>query len=67
MSKNILNTSNPNNYNYTTEYLEIHILGGLKTNKLESLRVTISIQKPKEHNILRHSIDLVDNAIKRIY
>ena len=61
-----LNTTNPNNYNYTTKHLEIHILGGLKTNKLESLRVTISIQKPKEHNVLRHSIDLYnDNQVEK--
>lgn len=62
----MLNTTNPNNYNYTTKHLEIHILGGLKTNKLESLRVTISIQKPKEHNILRHNIDLYnDNQVEK--
>ena len=62
----VLNTSNPNNYEYTTKHLEIHILGGLKTNKLESLRVTISIQKPKEHNILRHNIDLYnDNQVEK--
>ena len=62
----MLDTSNPNNYNYTTKYLEIHILGGLKTNKLESLRITLSIQKPKQHNILRHSIDLYnDNQVEK--
>tara|TARA_R110002074_G_scaffold222235_2_gene393031 strand:+ start:5 stop:1537 length:1533 start_codon:yes stop_codon:yes gene_type:complete len=61
-----LDTSNPNNYAYITKHLEIHILGGLKTNKLESLRVTISIQKPKEHNILRHNIDLYnDNQVEK--
>jgi len=42
-----LNTTNPNNYEYTTKHLEIRILGGLKINKMESLRVTVSIQKPK--------------------
>jgi len=63
----MLNTSNPNNYNYTTKHLEIHILGGLKTNKLESLRVTISIQKPKQYNIVRQSIDLYnDNQIEKL-
>lgn len=63
---NTLDTSNPNNYEYTTKHLEIHILGGLKTNKLESLRITLSIQKPKEHNILRHSIDLYnDNQVEK--
>src|SRR5690606_24449289 len=62
----MLNTSNPNNYEYITKHLEIHILGGIKLNKLESLRVTISIQKPKEHNVLRHSIDLYnDNQIEK--
>ena len=62
----MLDTTNPNNYEYTTKHLEIHILGGLKTNKLESLRITISIQKPKEHNILRHNIDLYnDNQVEK--
>ena len=39
---NILNTENPNNYAYTTKHLEVHVLGGLKITKLESLRVTLS-------------------------
>ncbi len=61
-----LNTSNPNNYEYITKHLEIHILGGIKLNKLESLRITLSIQKPKQHNVLRHSIDLYnDNQIEK--
>ncbi|WP_299628215.1 hypothetical protein [uncultured Tenacibaculum sp.] len=66
-----LNTSNPNNYKYTTKHLEVHVLGGLKLNKLESLRVTLSIQKLKSTNILRHSIDLyndtqVEKFVRRI-
>ncbi len=66
MGKNILNTTNPNNYEYTTKHLEIHVLGGIKLNKLESLRVTISLQKPEEYTILRHSIDLYnDNQIEK--
>jgi len=64
---NNLDTSNPNNYNYTTNHLEIHILGGVKTTKLETLRVTLSIQKPKGHNVLRHSIDLYnDNQVEKL-
>jgi hypothetical protein len=63
----LLNTSNPNNYNYTTNHLEIHILGGLKTNKVESLRITISIQKVKHDNVLRHTIDLYnDNQVEKL-
>ncbi len=62
----MLDTSNPNNYEYITKHLEIHILGSVKLNKLESLRITLSIQKPKNHNILRHTIDLYnDNQIER--
>lgn len=63
----MFNTSNPNNYEYTTNYLEIHILGGIKTTKLETLRITLSIQKPKEYNVLRHSIDLYnDNQVEKL-
>ena len=62
-----LDTSNPYNYAYTTKSLEIHILGGIKTNKLESLRVTLSIQKVKANNILRQSIDLYnDNLVEKL-
>ncbi len=46
----MLNTSNPNNYEYITKHLELHILGGIKTNKLESMRITLSIQKLKHEN-----------------
>jgi predicted transcriptional regulator len=64
---NNLDTSNSYNYNYTTKSLEIHILGGIKTNKLESLRVTLSIQKLKAHTVLRQSIDLYnDNLVEKL-
>ncbi|WP_024769009.1 hypothetical protein [Aquimarina macrocephali] len=63
----MLDTTNPHNYNYLTKHLEIHILGGIKFNNLERMRVTLSIQKPKNHNVLRHSIDLYnDNTIERL-
>jgi hypothetical protein len=74
----MLDTSNSYNYNYTTKALEIHILGGIKTNKLESLRVTLSIQKShlptassqREENystVLRQSIDLYnDNLVEKL-
>jgi predicted transcriptional regulator len=62
----MLDTTNPNSYEYTTKYLEIHILGGIKANKLESLRVTISIQKLKNNNVLRHTLDLYnDNQVEK--
>jgi len=63
----MLDTTNPHNYSYITKHLEIHILGGVKFNNLERMRVTLSIKKPKQHNVLRHSIDLYnDNTIERL-
>lgn len=62
----MLDTTSPNNYKYETKHLEIHILGGMKTNRLETLRITLSIQKPKQHNVLRHAIDLYnDNQVEK--
>jgi hypothetical protein len=66
-----LDTSNPNNYEFKTKQLELHILGGLQLNKLESLRVTLSIEKLKQGknvlNVLRQSIDLYnDNQVEKL-
>ena len=62
----MLNTENPNNYEYKTKHLELHILGGVKTTKLESMRVTLSLQKTGYENILRHTIDLYnDNQVEK--
>ena len=66
MDKNTLNTSNPNNYSYTTKELELHILGGLEVKKLESLRVTLSIEKLTKGknvlNILRDTVNLYNDS-----
>lgn len=63
----MLDTTNPNHYSYTTRHLQIHILGGIKFNALDSLRVTISIKKPEQHLVLRHNIDLYnDNQIEKL-
>jgi predicted transcriptional regulator len=63
----MLNTSNPNNYQYQTKHLELHILGGIKLNKIESLRITLAINKTKSNNVLRHSIDLYnDNQVEKL-
>ncbi|WP_378187401.1 hypothetical protein ACE939_03535 [Aquimarina sp. W85] len=63
----MFNTTNPNNYQYTTNYLEIAILGGIKLNHLDSLRVTLSINKVKSETKLRHNIDLYnDNQVEKL-
>ena len=62
----MLDTTNPNSYEYKTKHLELHILGGIKTNKLESLRITLSLQKLKHDNVLRHTLDLYnDNQVEK--
>ena len=63
----MLDTSNPNNYTYQTNHLLIEILGGIRLNHLDRLRVTISIKKVKDHNKLRHNLDLYnDNQVEKL-
>lgn len=64
---NNLNTSNPNNYIYETKYLKIQILGGVRFNSLEALRVTLGIQKVGKEQVLRQNIDLYnDTSIEKL-
>jgi hypothetical protein len=64
---NKLDTSNPNNYEYKTKHLELHILGGIKLNHLDSLRVTLAINKKDNANKLRHNLDLYnDNQVEKL-
>ncbi|QTE21183.1 hypothetical protein [Polaribacter cellanae] len=57
-----LNTDNPNSYHYETTHLSIEILGGIRLNHLDRLRVTISIQKQGTHLKLRHNLDLYNDT-----
>ncbi len=64
---NNLNTTNPNHYIYETKYLKISILGGIRFNNLEALRVTLGIQKLKSEQVLRQNIDLYnDTSIEKL-
>ena len=63
----MLDTSNPYHYQFKTKELQIGILGGINTNKLDTLRATLAIQKAKQHNIIRQSVDLYnDNTIEKL-
>jgi len=63
----MLDTSNPNNYTYQTHHLLIDILGGIRLNHLDRLRVTISIKKVKSNDKLRHNLDLYnDNQVEKL-
>ena len=65
--QNNLNTSNPNHYIYETKYLKIQILGGIRFNNLEAMRVTLGIQKQGKEQVLRQNIDLYnDTSIEKL-
>jgi predicted transcriptional regulator/translation initiation factor 1 (eIF-1/SUI1) len=65
--QNNLNTSNPNHYIYETKHLKIQILGGIKFNNLEAMRVTLGIQKQGKEQVLRQNIDLYnDTSIEKL-
>ncbi|WP_395060360.1 hypothetical protein [Flavobacterium sp.] len=65
--QNNLNTSNPNHYIYDTKYLKIQILGGIRFNNLEAMRVTLGIQKQGKEQVLRQNIDLYnDTSIEKL-
>lgn len=73
-------TANPNHYIYETKYLKIAILGGIRFNNLEALRVTLGISLTSRSvgtskggaiqyhsNTLRQNIDLYnDTSIEKL-
>ena len=59
---NTLNTTNPNHYHFETKYVSIAILGGMRFNNLEALRVTLGLQKVGGQHTLRQSIDLYNDT-----
>jgi predicted transcriptional regulator len=60
--QNNLNTQNPNHYLFDTKHLKIQVLGGIRFNSLEALRVTLGIQKQGAHIILRQNVDLYNDT-----
>ncbi|TRX02466.1 hypothetical protein [Flavobacterium gawalongense] len=62
-----LNTQNPNNYLFDTKHLKIQVLGGIRFNNLEAMRVTLGIQKVGKEQVLRQNIDLYnDTSIEKL-
>lgn len=61
------NTSNKNDFKYTTEKLTYHILGGITTLGLDRMRVTLKVYKNNdEFHALRHNIDLYNaNGVEK--
>ena len=57
-----LNTDNKLNFVFNYEDLEIQIPGGLNDERLDSLRVTVKINKKGSYNAIRHNIDLFSHT-----
>jgi hypothetical protein len=58
--KRILNTTNPEHIGYRQGALDITILGGIRLEGLDRLRVTLKIQV--EHLSIRHNLDLYNDT-----
>mgnify|MGYP000717909265 CR=1 FL=1 len=54
----MLNTENKNHFTSVYEDIEISVLGGLNDINIESLRVTLKINKVDSYETIRHSINL---------
>jgi len=65
MSSNKLNTTNPDHIGYEHDMLVITILGGIRLEGLDRMRVTLKIQV--EHLSIRHNLDLYnDNQVEKL-
>jgi len=59
-SENLLNTTNPDHLTYESGMLQIAILGGIRLEGLDRMRVTLKIEV--EHLALRHNLDLYNDT-----
>jgi len=64
---NEFNTSNKNDFTFTTEALSIHILGGITTFGLDRMRVTLKVYRNEdEFHAIRHNIDMYNsNSVEK--
>jgi hypothetical protein len=59
--KHILHTENPEQIIYPTEHVQIEILGGIRIDRLDSLRVTLKLVCNDSKQALRHNLDLYND------
>lgn len=60
---NPLNTQNPNQLEYSNRILKVTILGGIRLDGLDRMRVTLKIQSSEVENIaVRHNLDLYNDT-----
>jgi len=59
--KHNLNTENPEQLIYSTEHVQVEILGGIRLDRLDSLRVTLKLVCNDSRQALRHNLDLYND------
>ena len=60
---NHLNTQNPNQLEYTNKLLKIAVLGGIRLDGLDRMRVTVKIQATEVDSVaVRHNLDLYNDT-----
>jgi hypothetical protein len=59
-NENLLDTSNGHCYVYTLEEIKVEVLGGIRIDILDRLRVTLKISKGEQS--IRHNLDLYNDS-----
>jgi predicted transcriptional regulator len=60
---NTLNTQNPNQLDYTNKLIKITVLGGIRIDGLDRMRVTVKIQATEIESVaVRHNLDLYNDT-----
>jgi predicted transcriptional regulator len=63
MTTNNLNTSNPNQLEYHNQILRIAVLGGIRLDGLDRMRVTLKMQGSEVESLaVRHNLDLYNDT-----
>lgn len=63
MATSQLNTQNPNQLDYTNKLIKIAVLGGIRLDGLDRMRVTVKIQSTEVDTLaVRHNLDLYNDT-----
>lgn len=63
MAANQLNTQNPNQLEYANKLIKIAVLGGIRLDGLDRMRVTVKIQGTQADSLaVRHNLDLYNDT-----
>lgn len=62
-----LTTQNPNQLEYHNQLIKIAVLGGIRLDGLDRMRVTVKIQSTEVDSVaVRHNLDLYNPAIRSL-